>query len=216
MGAYCTISDLRDEGLLDADADATRVQALIDHFSGQIDDWCGQFFDSRTITHEATGRGTVWLHLPVPIVAVTAVRQVWHTSSPATTYTLSATQYRAYNRSYPDDRRNPKIKRLGAKWEKGGTYEIDGTFGFLVPDGSSWKTPPQIRHACMLLVSHWAPRVADPDGLIERRQVDLESVSVRGRSERYGGPDSFGTLSGLPEVDRILFAYQTPLRMRGV
>jgi len=197
---YCTVSDLRDEDLLADDADAARVQELIDEYTEQIDEWCGQFFEERSITVEAIGKGTKWLHLPVPIITVTEVRQVWHTSDPATTFTFSATQYRAFNRTVPNDRKNPKIQRLGSTWAKGGTFEVDGTFGWVVADGAGWKTPPQIRRACMLLVAHWAPRLAEPDAAAghERRGV----ARVPGRQHAVEEVDA--PRDGLDEIPRVV------------
>lgn len=227
--AYCTIQELRNEGLDVGDADATRVQALIDEWSLWIDRATGQFFDQRTgQTLKLDGTGTRILHLPVFAMSVTELRRVWRSSSPAQTFVIDTTAWVLYDRlgNGVDDRYNPKIKLLGdpgdnlftdgiPRFTRGTlNYEVDGDFGFCDADGSNWVTPDPIKRACKMLVIHHAGEMGDPDANIARQSVDLTKLTVMGRSYEWGQPVSANTLSGIPDVDRILALYRSPMAMR--
>ena len=216
MPAYCTIQDVRDEGLSAAVADDARVTALIREASEWIDRMAGWWFEERTQTLRLDGKGTRWLHLPAPILEVTEVRRVYRQASPDQSSVLDDDLYVVYDRADPDDRWNAKLTLYeGMSWEDGlQNYEVDGTFGFVDDDGAGGtETPLPIRRACMLLVVRNASGIATAGGAMSSLGGDVRSITVQGRSQTWGGPTSAQTLSGLPEVDRILAQYRAPMSM---
>jgi hypothetical protein len=216
--AYCTIQDLRAEGLRCQDGDA-RIEALIEEWSDWIDDVTGWWFEQRDITLLVDGTGTNVLFLPAPIIAVTLVERVWHLSDPDQTIEVESDWYVVYDRrpwtSGIDDRWHPKLELLSETsdglqvgiWARGQqNYSVAGSFGFLDKNGN---TPPAIRRACIdLVLAHSKP--ARRRG---RSAADLRERTVQGRAEKYGGPLSSNTASGIPEVDRVLAKYQAPPAM---
>lgn len=241
--AYATLADVRAEGLLVADASDLRVTALLDEASAFIDEVCGQFFAARSLTLTLDGpprpssfstvrpaarlfwttttpRRDSVLHLPVPALAVTSIRRLYPGTG-ATPTTLAATSYTVYNRTFPDDRKNPKIVLLTGAWEPGEQiYEITGTFGYcdvtLGPAPTytpSYSTPAPIKLAAIKLVCRRALLEADPDALYERRRGSVSSVSVQGRSQSWdlSGQTGAGTFSGDHEIDAILARFRRPM-----
>lgn len=217
MGDYCSLPDVRAEGLTEARASDARVAALISEWSAWIDQITGQFFDERVLTLEMSGQGTRNLLLPIPptprlATPITEIRRVWRLADPDTTLVIDSDLYRVYNRTFPDDRRNPRVELLGdGRWERGPqNFALDGTWGFVEADGT---TPRPIKRAAILLVLHHAGQLGDQYEAARRREVDLRSRTVVNRTETYGGPTSSGTISGVPEVDRILTQYRAPMQM---
>lgn len=227
MSEYCTISDLRDEGLRVGDAQATRVTKLIRRASALIERITGWYFELRTSqTLQLSGTGTRRLHLPVPIVDVTELRRVWRSSDPPQTFVIDPTVYVSHARRFPtDDRFNPKLELLGptgdiladggnVRFTKGVlNYEVDGDFGFVDPDpdnAGQYIAPLQIQEACMTLVIANAGFIGDPDAYLAKKNVDIRGLTVQGRQYTWSGPVSSNTSSGVPEVDRILAFYRRP------
>lgn len=204
--AYATLTDVRNEGLTESDASDSRVNALLSEASDTIDELTGQSFSEVTETRTIIGRGSRMLWLPVPVSAVTEVRHVDMATAAETI--LPASSY--YVHARPQDAKNPRIESLGGTWANGATYEVDGTWGRVDADGN---TPADITRATVMLVIHWAGGLMDPDANAFRRQADLRSISVRGRSESYGGSPTEGTLTGVPDADRILARYRAPIEV---
>ncbi|MGE0229451.1 MAG: hypothetical protein AB7U23_13190 [Dehalococcoidia bacterium] len=201
--AYATLADVRAEGLTVSDASDARVTALLSEASATIDQVTGQVFTRSTGTKRVVGRGSRYLWLPLPVSSVTEIRHVEkgtgsETIIPPTSYDVGV------------EAGNPKIERLDAKWCDGAIYEVDGAWGRVGSDGA---TPADITRATLLLVIHWAGTLMDPDANAFRRQVDLRSVTTRGRSESYGGRPSDSTLTGVPDVDLIIARYRAPIEV---
>lgn len=222
---YVTVQEVMEEASgACRSASSTRVSSLIDEYSDMVDLWTGFWFERRDgLTLKLDGKGTPYLHLPAPALAIDEVRYVWSTGA---TEVLSSDMYKVYNRGgrgQYDDRRNPKLvmvgydntifgvaygPRLSTEWIQGHqNYEIDGDFGF-VDTGD--VTPPAIKRAVILLVLAHLPKQGSATACDRKRADNVRSISVAGRSETYGGPTSAGTLSGLEEVDRILWSFRRP------
>ena len=227
MSEYCTIGDLRDEGVEVTDLSATRATQLIREMSGWIERITGHFFDHRVgLTLTLDGSGNRRLHLPIFATAVTELRRLWYTSEPPETFVIDTSAWRLYNRTFPtDDRFNPKIELLGPTGDvllDGGTskfvkgpqaYQVDGDFGFVDDDPDSpgsYITPPPIKRACIIMCAANSGKLGDPDAFLARKNVDLTGMTVQGRTFSWGSPLSANTATGLPEADRILAFYRRP------
>lgn len=201
--AYATLADVRAEGVTTSDASDARVNALLSEAAYLFDRITGSWFEARVTTITLDGTGTPQLWLEVPIVSVSEVR--YHDRVNATSEVVPAAYYRASTKVD-----NPKLTYLYGRWARGvDVYEVDGTFGWL--EGGA--TPAAIRRATLLYVVHWAGETNDDYEASRRRQGDLKSKTVQGRSETYGGMDSANGWTGIAEVDRILALYRAPMGM---
>lgn len=119
-----------------------------------IEEWTGNWFEPRYLTHKLEGDKKKALYMDVPIIAIELVETVSKDSSGnETRYPWNAAYWRAYNRhldgySEEDDRYNPKIELIMADpaecasntsyldwtWPYGQqNAEITGVFGFTDP-----------------------------------------------------------------------------------
>ena len=234
---YITVADVRAAGMTDTttypDDD---VQAAIDLWGEAIDKVTRQWFDSRALVMKLDGTNSDTLHFGVPIISINYVKLNGDDSELDTSY------YEVYNsRSYPDDRKNPRIK---LKREQGVTsiftspigdgslifrkgrrnQEVSGNFGFTEADGS---TPKLIKRALLKLVleklqspAYTAPgslAVTPPPilaGVVQEEWTDGHKVKYAGTFE-YGKQRAPGFL-GLtqdPEIISILKWHRAPLAM---
>lgn len=182
-----------------------------------------QWFNARTLSYKSTGNNSRLMLLPVPIISISSIKLNDYT-------TLLATDYIAGNsRTIPDDRRNPHVKLVSnvsdvlscsdRVFRENRITQIDGTFGFLEPDGS---TPLLIQKATNKLAVMYASKtagesvVSNANGAIKREKTDLHEIE-------YFNPDSSNKhstlsgsgLSGDDEVDDILAMYKGPILIGG-
>lgn len=223
--AYVTLEEVRNEGLTSAQASDARVLELIEYWSRFIDQACGQWFESRSLTVEMDGNDSPTLFLLAPIIELSALYLNEDTAP------LPVGYYRVYNsRALPDDRRNPRIKLKGFKRDifRPGLLSADGprflkgernqklvgTFGFTEADGS---TPPLIKRAVLRLVLKNPRPMGEGGGgppvtqFIKSETTDGHSISYATPSEL--GVGSTGTLgvTGDPETERIIRMYRRPI-----
>lgn len=222
--AYCTVAELRDEGVSDPPTDAA-LERRIALGTALIDKWTGRWFEPRTLTILADGTGAAALLLGQPIISISSVRL-------SASDTIDLEQVRIYNRHLsgfldPDDRENPRIEWLAldhGSWPRGRhNLEIEGIFGYTDPDvggvaAATGVTPPLIKHACMLMVLRNLAPLADTDAREESlRAGRVTSLRTRDQSISYAGPGAaggstrlLGAFSGDPEIDSIIAAYCRP------
>lgn len=163
VDTYCSVQDIRDLGITVAMANDTKVLNNIRLAQAFIERACRQWFVPKILTLNFDGTDSDAIHMGIPIISIDYLKL--NNSDDA----LSTDLYRAYTaRTYPDDRRNPRIKLIGpteyrdifvapVTWgirlifRKGRQNQIvKGTFGFIEEDGS---TPELISHAtCKLTV----------------------------------------------------------------
>jgi hypothetical protein len=236
---YASVSDIRAEGVLLADATDARVQLAIISASKYIEKVTGRVFEAQYKTLKVDGRGSHVLLLHEPIIAVELIQL--STSIVSDSYILpeDSDSYRIYNRHMngmvvPDDRNNPRIELyieerlpgLSYTFMKGSqNIEVTGVFGYTDPDGSPFgQTPELIKRACVMLVMRDIWKLTDIDkreDYIRRHRI----VSERTRDQAYtlsplqgssgssggsGGGRFGGAFTGDPEVDRILALYVRP------
>lgn len=235
QGGYALVSDVRAEGLVEADATDARIQVLIAKWSAMVDRWCGQHFEPRWAELELYGSGTTSLRTGSPIIALDSVTYDGDISP------ILAGDMRVFNRHLrglvdPDDRANPRIEFASnassmppgwcARWRKGALVRVNGIFGYTEPDGSFVGAPPPlIREAVKLLVLRDAPRrVTDAEASFEaRNKYRLQSERTREQSYTLGpargsgsgsnGSGSGGSdgPSGDPEIDSLIELYMRPM-----
>jgi len=139
---YATVADLRAEGLPTSISD-DRTKYLLEKANEMIEKITRNFFRRVTGSFTFDGNNSTLLHLPNPVIEVTALKINDSTTS------LDSSEYRVHNGTMRpvDDRRNPKITLRpqsrsiystggGGKFYKGYDQVIEGTFGYLEPDGS--------------------------------------------------------------------------------
>lgn len=204
--AYCTVQDIRDEGITPEQADDTRLATLIDLATAYIDRVTRQWFEPRAMTITLDGNGSETLLLPVfpiEVVSVTVDGQV-------------VTDYKVYNRFFPDDRRNPKIYR-DAGWPEGRqNVSIQGTWGFVDKIGTQYTTPAMIKQVAKRLVIRELPLLGDAEGQEERKRARIVSESTDGHSYTLERLAATLDLTGDPDIDGVLALFRAPIAIGGV
>lgn len=180
------------------------MAALTDEWSAWIDQATGWWFEARALTLRLDCHQAGVLFLPAPVITLDELAMM---DGFGGRQVLDPSGYIVYDRrpwaGGMDDRYYPRIAARERFAPGRLRYEAVGTFGFVEEDGSA---PAAIRRACVLLTL----AAADPAASRERPASDLRSITVQGRSESYAGPTSASTISGLPEVDRIIQRYRCP------
>ena len=156
---YVSLADIRTAGLPDTVVGDEIVLAAISTWQEFIDRACRQWFIPKTLTLNFDGTDSDTIHLGVPIISIDYVKLNGDTDE------LDTDLYRVYNGiTYPDDRKNPRIKLVNSsryrdiwtgdigalKFRKGRqNQEISGIFGYVEADGS---VPKMIQRALTKLV----------------------------------------------------------------
>ena len=227
---YITIQDIRDAGIPDTEKNDAEVQASIDHWSAQIDTWTGQWFNAREIEVTVEGRNSNILLLGIPIISISQIRINHHLPDNAGDLYTTFDRFQIFkSRDYPDDRRNPRIKLVSNRYSIYYSYgrafmralytTIDGIFGFIEKDGT---TPLPIQRACLKLVlrdlkNPLLTEVTEAGGGLgpkKREKTDMHEIEYFESSQSTISKDR-GTVSGDPEIDRILSYYRKPIGVGG-
>jgi len=158
---YISVQDIRDLGITAGMADDTEVLNMIAVWQEFLDRACRQWFNPRALTLRFDGTDSDTLHFGVPIISIDYIRLNNDDNN------LNANYYKVYSgRTYPDDRRNPRIKLVRSddfrdiytaplswgdlRFRKGRQNQmVKGTFGFVEEDGT---TPKLIQRALSKLV----------------------------------------------------------------
>lgn len=159
---YCTIADIRAEGITAGMADDAKVTAAIATWQPFIDRACRQWFEPAVLTLNVDGNDSDTLHTGVPIISIDSIKLNNSDTN------LEVDLFKVYSSiRYPDDRRNPRITLVRSedasnifarpithdrrlKFRKGRQNQvIQGTFGF-VEEGN--LTPELIKRALCKLV----------------------------------------------------------------
>jgi hypothetical protein len=231
---YVNISDVRDEGVLLTTASDAKVLAYIETWQAFLERACRQWFIPKQIILKGDGTDSDTLHFGVPIIGIDYLKINGASTA------LDSTLYCVYNsRSYPDDRRNPRIKLIdqrdvdlytspfgsSLKFRKGRqNQEIKGIFGYTEEDGS---VPKLIKRALLLLVVEKLTKpiyagasgsnMAPPPimGGIVEEQTDNHRVRYGGTSSTTGSiaerkPGLTGITQNLEVLD-IIKLYKAPI-----
>ena len=195
--SYCTIDDLRAEGVSEEDYSDEELGRLIEASSEFIDRVTGQWFELREKVIRLDGRGGKNLVLPVFLSEAYSVK-VDHEE---------IEDYVLYNRM--EDRAYPKIFRCSG-WAHGRlNVEVFGQWGYVEEDGT---TPPAIKRAAMKLALYNFPALTDSEaqeenairGLLLSETTDGHTymLSDSAVAEAYSG-----AITGDAEIDGILKSY---------
>ena len=157
---YCSVQDVRDAGVTEAQADDAAVLASIKLWQQVLDRACRQWFNYKTLTLTFDGNDSDTIFFGVPIVQITSLKINDDTAD------LATTLYKVYSgrETWPDDRRNPRIKLVRnttnifsgytdnqMMFRRGRQNQVvSGIFGYTESDGT---TPEPIRHALCRLVT---------------------------------------------------------------
>lgn len=231
---YCTVQDLRDEGVPVSVADDARLQLLIARASRYVDKFTQRYFLPRDLVVSLDGTGLRSIHLDIPIVTITAAQ--------IDEVVLDLDDLLIYNRhitqglTFPDDREDPRIEvrqslhdverfALGLEVFPIGQHNVHltGVFGYTEPDGSPYgSVPPLICEATkMLVMRELAPKyTAGPldDWWMSHAIVEMKTrdQTIKFASPSTLGPAGPGLYTGDRRIDNILMQYRLPPRMRSV
>jgi len=146
LSDYVTVQQIRDEGITVSIASDAKVASYIRTWQSILERVCRQWFESQTITLVIDGNDSDTLFFGVPIISVDYLK----INGSATA--LDTTLYKVYSeKSYPDNRHNPRISLIGPsevtdiytaplttgrlKFHRGRkNQEIKGAFGFVEDD----------------------------------------------------------------------------------
>lgn len=223
---YATIAELRAEGLPgSATLPVTDAQCLIllERASQLVEQLTRNFFYARTGQFVFDGTNSYLLHLPNPIISVSAVYLNNDSVALDPAYYRAATGREAPN----DDRYNPKIdlRRRDVpsiysgfgpeRFLRGYNQTVEGSFGFLEPDGT---VPAPIKESVIVIVMLTSKSLYEtfgsssgggggaPLGPFKRERTDDHEIE-------YWQPDTAGTQQGLivPQyVNGRLKLYRAP------
>lgn len=202
---YCTVQDLRDEGITEAQANDARLAMLIALATGYIDLITRRWFEPRTLALKLDGSGHDTLWLPAPIIELTAVKVDGRTAAD--------TALTVYDRRVPDDRNNPKVVYCDGYPKGKQNVEVTGSFGYTEADG---KTPALIKRAAMQLVIRDIPKLTDNEAQEDRKRARIISETTDKHSYTLAQLASNGEWSGDAEIDNALYFYMAPPRAGSV
>lgn len=212
---YCSISDMRDEGVTAAKCADARLQMLIAFASRRIEMITGRpafYPHAETITLD--GPQARALRFGEPVIAVTLLERL--TGDDDAPFEVEAGAYTVFNRHIsqnlraPDDRLDPRIaykqdptlaftgayerrvtalRRSRTFLEGAQRYRVTGLFGYTDSDGRSFVgvTPIGIREACKLLVLQTVEKLTKPGNANANGGVQgINSEQTREQSVGYG------------------------------
>jgi len=205
---YATVTELRNEGVTEAQASDARLERLIDEASRLIDRATGWFFEPRPMTLLLDGRGTPSVEPPVPPIRLDQVL-VGGTELASEDYVLIGVPVQPGFDA-------PRLSLRSGRFPKGyANIEARGLWGYTEDDGSAeGRTPLEIRRATILLVLRTRPRMGDIDAAGEaRNRWRILEERTRDQSYKLDRVRQSGALTGDPEVDEILVRYRRPAPM---
>ncbi len=208
---YCTVEDLRAEGVTEQEASDARLWALIDEASRTIDRACGWFFEPRLRAYRLDGRDAPSIEPPAPPIRIDrlAVGGAELSLDPDDLVVVSAPVQPGFD--------GPRLTLRHGRFPRGrGNVVAEGLWGYTEDDGTpTGRTPLEIRRACMLLVLRWLhPLTADASTDARNRWRILEE-RTRDQSYKLDRAGAAGPFTGDPEIDAILARYRRPLALGG-
>jgi len=127
---YCTVDDIRKEGVTDQEASDDRIKEQIEYWSQFIDEITGQWFEAREAEFIYFGNGLDILFFQVPPISITEIK--------FDNVTQLLTNF--YVNKNLD---NPFLRSKNGTFPYRSEIKIKGNFGYLIRD----KTPLAIKRA---------------------------------------------------------------------
>lgn len=213
--AILTVAEIRAEGITVEMASDATVTAAIAFCTEIFNEQTRQFFEPLAGEVIVDGDNTDSIFLHIPIITVTSI------VDNVTSYTMSATNYRAYTgRSrLQDDRRNPKIfAKNGYGFSYGpGRWTITGTFGYTESTG---LPPAAVKQAIKILTIDMLlhPIVAPSEVLAEMNDALVDSTKTEEVTDDHKikwsastAPwDPLTAISNSPFVRKAIRDYRAP------
>jgi len=206
-GGYCSVADLRAEGITAKQVSDTRLQALLQEAGRTIERITGWFFEPRSMTLRLDGRGTPTIEPPYPPIKLDKL-QVGGTD-----ISMAAADLLVVGAPVQPDFDAPRLTRVRGTFPKGrGNVTAQGTWGYTEPDGTATGcTPAEIRRACMLLALRSLPGIGDTDAAHDAKsRWRLIQERTRDQSYKLDRVGAAGPFTGDPEIDGILLRYRRP------
>ena len=181
--SYCSVEDLRNEGLDDTDE---KLSELVELSCDFIDRITGQFFEQRELLLTFDGRGGQNFPLPYPLIEAS---EILCDDEVITDFVIY------HNANYP------KLYRE-AKWPKGiQNIKISGTWGYEV-------TPAPIKRIAIKLAMYYFPSLSDAAAQDELAVKGLiTSETTDGHSYSLANVDTSSLITGDKEIDDVLKFY---------
>lgn len=215
-GLIVSLQDIRDEGLEVSELSDERALILSYGWQAWFEFRTGRWFTPKSMTLDLDGDGSRVMWLDVPIITLDELY-----INDDFVNAVSTDDYVVYNRSHPDDRRNPRIKlkkKSGSIYEWGSerkflvgdqNQRLVGTFGFVEEDGSA---PFMVQRAIMSLVLLTAELKSDSeiDQLAAGRRIEEVTDRHRVRFANLWDDLMAWSPTGISEVDEALKLYKKP------
>ncbi len=213
FGGYCSLSDLREEGVTVPQASNERLTKLTDEASRTIDAITGWFFEPRSLEITLDGRSTPSLELPVPLIQL---HELWIGGAMVP---LSSEAFVIEGAPVAPGFNAPRLTLRYGRFPKGrGNITIRGVWGYTEADGTPLgRTPLAIKRACMLLVMRWLYPLADDASLDARQRWRIIEERTRDQSYKLAAvAANQHQHTGDPEIDAILAQYKRPAPLGAV
>jgi hypothetical protein len=222
---YATVDDVRAEGVTVAQAADARLLALLDEASRTIDQVTGWFFEPRALSLRLVGRGTATIEPPYPPIRLDrlAIGSYSLSLDPHDLEVVGAPVQPGFDGPRITLRHRRVFPRRDGTIPLSSMFAMlplplgddlvvaDGVWGYTEPDGTpEGRTPNEIRRACILLVLRGVSPLGDDAAWDARNRWRLISERTRDQSYQLAPADTFGALTGDPEVDRILRRFKRP------
>jgi hypothetical protein len=178
MPGYCTVEDLRAEGVTEAQASDERLRLLIDEASAAIDRLTGWFFEPRVLVLRLDAYGTPTTEPPYPPIRLSRL------AAGGQELPLDPDELIIVGAPVQPGFHAPRITLVNGVFPRGrGSVVASGVWGYTEPDGTpDGRTPLAIRRACMLLVMRLLQPVVNADPMEEAR-VRGRILSLRTRDQ---------------------------------
>lgn len=224
---YCSLSDMRAEGLTTTDASDLHLIKVIDRVSRQIEVFTGRWFEAeyREIYHD--GQGNKALHFEDPVAAIEDV----FIRDDATA--IDHDSYKVFNRALyglrqPDDRDDPRIEftsgiayiSRGDLWPNELHWPNDvqvirvrAVWGYtdLDPQWPIGSTPGGIQHVAKLATVREYAQLTDAELRDDNRDSwKVRSERTRDATRSYQTHKNWTNFFENPELDLILSRYVRP------
>jgi hypothetical protein len=215
-GLIVSLQDIRAEGVPDTELSDERALILSYGWQKWFEHMTGRWFTPKemTLTLDGDGSRVMWLDVPIITLDELYINDDFVNA-------VATDDYVVYARTYPDDRRNPRIK---LKRKSGSIYEwnterkflvgdqnqrIVGTFGYVEPDGSA---PFLVQRAIMTLVLATAELKGDSeiDQLAVGRKIEEVTDRHRVRYSDLWDEIVAWKPTGFTEVDEAIRLYRKP------
>ncbi len=222
---YATVDDVRAEGVSVAQAADARLLALLEEASRTIDQVCGWFFEPRTLSLKLVGRGTPTIEPPYPPIRLDklAIGSFDLSLDPHDLEVVGAPVHPGFDGPRITLRHGRRFPKRDGTVPLGSQYavlplllvdtliEAEGVWGYTEYDGTPLgRTPVEVRRACILLVLRGVPPLGDDAAWDARNRWRIVAEQTRDQRYQLAPIDTFGALTGDPEVDRILRRYKKP------